>query len=69
MFSMLNKWLKTYVGLLIVFYGIASWCLINILKLFVFLFAKLFLQLVFVISFCFGKQLKGRVVPIFARKG
>lgn len=71
MFSMLDKWLRAYVCILILIliYGIVSWCLIKMVKLFVFLFAVLFSLLVYAISFCFGKLLKGRVVPIFARKG
>lgn len=69
MFSMLDNWLRAYVGLLILVYGFVSWCLIKMVKLFVFLFAVLFSLLVYAISFCFGKLLKGRVVPIFARKG
>ena len=69
MFSMLDKWLQAYVGLLILFYGIACWFVVKLLKLFVVIVAVLFSLFVYAMSFCIGKLLKGRVVPIYARKG
>ncbi|MCM3594174.1 hypothetical protein M4D55_00050 [Metabacillus idriensis] len=66
---MLDKWVRAYVGVLILAYGSASWCLIKLVKLILFLFTALVSLLIYAIGFCFGKLLKGRVVPILARKG
>jgi hypothetical protein len=68
-FLALNSWIKAYVGILVILYGIVFWIGIKALQLFVFLVAVLFSFLVYVLSFCFGQLLKGRVVPIFVKKG
>ena len=69
MFLGLNKWIHAYLGLLVILYGMVFWFAVKILQLVVFLFTVLLSVFVYVISFCFGNLLKGRVVPIFARKG
>jgi hypothetical protein len=68
-FIALNSWIKVYVGILVILYGIVFWIGIKALQVIVFLVAVLFSFLVYGISFCFGQLLKGRVVPIFAKKG
>jgi hypothetical protein len=68
-FIALNSWIKAYLGILVIIYGIVFWMGIKALQLFVFLVAVLFSSLVYGISFCIGQVLKGRVVPIFAKKG
>lgn len=69
MFYMVDRWLQAYLGLLVLFYVLASWCAVKILKVVVFVFVVCFSILVYAISMAFGKLLKGRVVPIFARRG
>ena len=64
-----NKWISAYLGMLVILYGIVFWFTDKILKLVVFLFAVLFSFFVYAIGSYFGKLLKGRVIPIFARKG
>lgn len=58
-----------YVGLLFFLYGVVIWIAVQLLKLFSFLFTVIVGILIYAISFCFGKLLKGRVVPVFFRKG
>jgi small-conductance mechanosensitive channel len=45
------------------------WVSVKMLKLVVLLFAVLIVIIVYAISYCFGKLLKGRVIPIFGGKG
>lgn len=68
MFLIINKWVNVYVGLFFSFRKL-SWFTGKILTLVVFLFMVIVLLFVYGISYYFGKLLKGRVVPIFARKG
>jgi hypothetical protein len=65
----LNKWLHVYLGILIILYGTVIWLAAKFLQFVVFLFAVLLSFFIYTISFYFGKLLKGRVIPIFAKKG
>lgn len=58
MFIVLNSWIKAYVGILVILYGIIFWIGIKALELFVFLVVVLFSIFVYVISFCLGQLLK-----------
>jgi hypothetical protein len=57
-FIALNSWIKAYVGILMILYGIVFWMSIKALQLVVFLVAVLFSIFVYVISFCLGQLLK-----------
>jgi hypothetical protein len=57
-FIALNSWIKAYVGILVILYGIIFWMSIKALQLVVFLVAVLFSIFVYVISFCLGQLLK-----------
>jgi hypothetical protein len=65
----LNKWLHANMGMLVVLYGAVIWFAAKFLQIVVFLFAVLLSFFIYTISFYFGKLLKGRVIPIFAKKG
>ncbi|RZT15579.1 hypothetical protein [Fictibacillus sp. BK138] len=69
MFIGLNHWIRAYLGILVILYGFVFWMGIKALQLVVFLVTVLISFVVYGISFCFGQLLKGRVVPIFAKKG
>jgi hypothetical protein len=66
---MVNKWITSYVGLLFFVCGVLFWITGKILKLVVFLFTVIIALFVYAIRYYSVKLLKGRVVPIFARKG
>jgi uncharacterized membrane protein len=68
-FAGLSKWLHAYLGVLVILYGAVIWLAAKLFQLFTFLFAVLLSLFIYTISFYFGKLLKGRVIPIFAKKG
>jgi hypothetical protein len=68
-FKGLKHWIKAYLGILMMLYGILFWMGIKALQLVVFLVAVLFSFLLYAVGFCYGQLLKGRVVPILIKKG
>ena len=69
MFLIANIWITSYVVLLFFICGVLFWITGKTLKLVVFLFTVIIALFVYAIRYDSGKLLKGRVVPIFARKG
>jgi uncharacterized membrane protein len=68
-FAGLSKWLHAYLGVLVILYGAVIWLAAKLFQLVAFLFAVLLSFFIYTISFYFGKLLKGRVIPTFAKKG
>lgn len=69
MFAGVSKWLHAYLSVLVILYGAVIWLAAKLFQLFTFLFVVLLSFFIYTISFYFGKLLKGRVIPIFAKKG
>jgi uncharacterized membrane protein len=68
-FAEVSKWLHAYLSVLVILYGSVIWLAAKLFQLFTFLFVVLLSFFIYTISFYFGKLLKGRVIPIFAKKG